>query len=193
MKQVVQNFRTGELKVEELPPPTLRPGGVLVKTAYSLISAGTERTIVETAQNSLIGKARSRPDLVRQVVDSVRREGLRSTYEKVKARLDQVKPLGYSASGSVVAVGEGVKDLQAGDSVACAGGGYASHAEVLFVPQNLCCKVPEGVSLETACYTTVGSIALHGVLQYKRGIHSALRPAAKRHSGAVESYPSRSS
>ena len=165
MKQVVQNFRTGELKVEELPPPALRPGGVLVRTAFSLISAGTERTIVETAKNSLLGKARSRPDLVRQVFDSVKREGLRSTYEKVKARLDQVKPLGYSASGTVVAVGAGVRQLRAGDRVACAGGGYASHAEVLFVPENLCCKLPAGTSLESASYTTVGSIALHGVRQ----------------------------
>ena len=151
--------------MEDLPPPALKQGGVLVRTAYSLISAGTERTIVETAQNSLLGKARSRPDLVRQVIDNVKREGLRSTYQKVKARLDQIKPLGYSASGSVVAVGDGVRGLRLGDPVACAGGGYASHAEVLFVPENLCCKVPEVVSLETACYTTVGSIALHGVRQ----------------------------
>ncbi|HEV8484731.1 MAG TPA: bi-domain-containing oxidoreductase [Blastocatellia bacterium] len=165
MKQVVQNFRTGELKVEDLPPPLLRPGGVLVDTAYSLISAGTERTIVETAQNSLIGKARGRPDLVRQMFDTLKREGLRSTYAKVKARLDQIKPLGYSASGIVVAVGEAVRGLQVGDRVACAGGGYASHAEVLFVPQNLCCKVPEGTPLESACYATVGSIALHGIRQ----------------------------
>jgi polar amino acid transport system substrate-binding protein len=165
MKQVVQNFRTGELKVADLPPPALRPGGVLVRTAYSLISAGTERTIVETAQNSLLGKARSRPDLVRQVFETFKREGLRSTYEKVKARLDQIKPLGYSASGSILAVGDGVRDLQLGDRVACAGGGYASHAEVLFVPQNLCCKVPDGASLETASYTTVGAIALHGLRQ----------------------------
>src|SRR6185436_13056950 len=165
MKQVVQNFRTGELKVEDLPPPLLKPGGVLVHTAYSLISAGTERTIVETAQNSLIGKARGRPDLVRQMFDTLKREGLRSTYEKVKARLDQIKALGYSASGIVISVGEAVRGLQVGDRVACAGGGYASHAEVLFVPQNLCCKVPERTPLESACYATVGSIALHGIRQ----------------------------
>src|ERR1044071_1007706 len=108
MKQVVQNFRTGELIVDELAPPALRAGGVLVRTAYSLISAGTERTSVETAQSSLIGKARSRPDLVRQVIDTFKREGLRSTYEKVKSRLNQMKPLGYSASGIVTAVGQGV-------------------------------------------------------------------------------------
>lgn len=165
MKQVVQNFRTGELKVEELPPPALRAGGVLVRTAWSLISPGTERTIVETAQSSLIGKARERPDLVRQVVDIFKREGLRSTYEKVKARLTKLAPLGYSASGVVSAVSSDVREFRVGDRVACAGGGYASHAEVLFIPKNLCCKVPEAVSLCAASYTTVGAIALQGVRQ----------------------------
>src|SRR4030095_5143858 len=134
MKQVVQNYRTGELKVEELPPPALRPGGVLVRVARSLISAGTERSIVETAQSSLIGKARSRPDLVRQVLDSFKREGLSSTYEKVKAKLSQSKALGYSASGVVTAVGREAAGFRVGDRVACAGGGYASHAEFIFVP-----------------------------------------------------------
>src|SRR6266404_5252309 len=165
MKQVVQNFRSGQLKVEELPPPALRPGGVLVRTAFSLISAGTERTIVETAQSSLIGKARNRPDLVRQVLDTVKREGLSSTYEKVKARLSQTKELGYSVAGTVVEVGNKASEFRTGDRVACAGAGYASHAEVIYVPKNLCCKLPEGVSLEAACYTTVGSIALQGVRQ----------------------------
>ena len=165
MKQVVQNYRTGQLKVEELAPPALRPGGVLVRTACSLISAGTERTIVETAQSSLIGKARGRPDLVRQVFDTFKREGLTSTYEKVKAKLSQSKALGYSASGVVTAVGRDVQEFRVGDRVACAGGGYASHAEVIFVPRNLCCKLPEGVSQESACYTTVGAIALQGIRQ----------------------------
>lgn len=165
MKQVVQNFRTGELKVEELPPPALRPGGVLVRTAYSLISAGTERMVVETAQSSLVGKARSRPDLVRQVFDTFKREGLRSTYEKVKSKLNQMKALGYSASGVVSAVGRDVKEFKVGDRIACAGAGYASHAELIFVPKNLCAKLPGGASLESACYTTVGSIALQGIRQ----------------------------
>ena len=165
MKQVVQNYRTGQLKVEELPPPALRPGGVLVRTVCSLISAGTERAIVETAQSSLIGKARSRPDLVRQVFDTFKREGLSSTYEKVKARLSQSKALGYSASGIVTAVGRDAQEFRVGDRVACAGGGYASHAEVIFVPRNLCCKLPDGVSEESACYTTVGAIALQGIRQ----------------------------
>jgi predicted dehydrogenase/threonine dehydrogenase-like Zn-dependent dehydrogenase len=165
MKQVVQNFRTGQLTVDELPPPALKRGGVLVRTAYSLISAGTERSTVETAKSSLIGKARSRPDLVRQVLGTLKREGLVSTYNKVKARLNQVKALGYSASGIVIEIGEGVTGLAPGDRVACAGAGYASHAEVIFVPRNLCATVPDGVPLESACYTTVGAIALHGVRQ----------------------------
>ena len=165
MKQVVQNYRTGELKVEELPPPALRPGGVLVRTAYSLISAGTERTTVETAQSSLVGKAKERPDLVRQVLDTFKREGLRSTYEKVVSKLNQMKPLGYSAAGVVVGVGRDVTEFQVGDRVACAGGGYASHAEVIFIPKNLCAKVPAGATLEAASYSTVGAIALQGVRQ----------------------------
>jgi len=165
MKQVVQNFRNGQLTVEQLPPPALRPGGVLVKTAYSLISAGTERTVVETAQSSLIEKARSRPDLVRQVIDTVRREGIGSAYEKVKSRLSQMKALGYSAAGVVTAVGREASEFSVGDRVACAGAGYASHAEVIFVPRNLCCKLPDATSLEAACYTTVGAIALQGVRQ----------------------------
>lgn len=165
MKQVVQNNRSGSLEVQDIPPPALRPGGVIVSTAFSLISAGTERTSVETARSSLLGKARSRPDLVKQVIDTFRREGLVSTYQKVKSKLDQVKALGYSASGIVLEVGEGVRDLAVGDSVACAGAGYASHAEMNFVPANLCARVPDGVSLLSACYTTVGAIALQGIRQ----------------------------
>lgn len=165
MKQVVQNFRTGELKVDEIPPPVLKAGGVLVRTACSLISAGTERTTVKTAQSSLIGKAIERPDLVRQGLDNLRREGIKATYQKVKSRLEQTRALGYSASGVVQAVGDRVDEFRAGDRVACAGVGYASHAEVIFVPKNLCVTLPDTVSLEAGCYTTVGAIALHGVHQ----------------------------
>ncbi len=165
MKQVVQNYRTGQLSVEELPPPALKPGGVLVRTVWSLISAGTERQTIETAQSSLIGKARSRPDLVKQVLSNLKREGIESTYEKVKTRLNQLKPLGYSAAGVVTQVGREAGEFRPGDRVACAGAGYASHAEVVYVPKNLCCKVPDAVPLESACYTTVGAIALQGVRQ----------------------------
>jgi polar amino acid transport system substrate-binding protein len=165
MKQVVQNFRTGELMVDELPPPALKPGGVLVRTAYSLISAGTERSTVKTAHSSIVGKMLDRPDLVRQGIQTLKREGLRATLAKVKSRLNQIKALGYSASGRVIAVGRGAEEFRIGDAVACAGVGYASHAEVIFVPRNLCARVPEGASLESACYATVGAIAMHGIRQ----------------------------
>jgi len=165
MKQVLQNFRSGELSVQDVALPVLRPGGVLVRTSFSLISAGTERSTVETARHSLVGKAISRPDLVNQVIDTLKREGLASAYQKVRSRLNQVKPLGYSTSGIVVAVAEGAEEFRVGDRVACAGAGFASHAETNFVPVNLCGRVPEHVSLEAACYTTVGAIALHGIRQ----------------------------
>jgi polar amino acid transport system substrate-binding protein len=143
----------------------LKAGGVLVRTAFSLISAGTERSTVETARNSLVGKAISRPDLVRQVLETVKREGLGPTYRKVRSQLNQVKALGYSTSGIVVGVGKGAEEFRAGDRIACAGAGFASHAETNFVPANLCARVPGAVSLEAACYTTVGAIALHGLRQ----------------------------
>jgi predicted dehydrogenase/threonine dehydrogenase-like Zn-dependent dehydrogenase len=165
MKQVIQNFKSGELSVGDVPPPALKPGGVLVRTARSLISAGTERGTVSVGQSSLVGKARKRPDLVRQVIDNVRREGVAATVAKVRTRLESLKPLGYSASGIVVAVGDGVTDLRVGDRVACAGANYASHAEVVFVPRNLCTPIPPGATLDDAAYTTLGAIAMQGVRQ----------------------------
>jgi predicted dehydrogenase/threonine dehydrogenase-like Zn-dependent dehydrogenase len=165
MKQVIQNFKTGELYLGDVPPPALKHGGVLVRTVRSLISAGTERGTVSVGQSSLVGKARQRPDLVRQVVDNVRREGLAATVTKVRTRLESLKPLGYSAAGTVAAVGEGVSDLRVGDRVACAGANYASHAEVIFVPRNLCTLIPTGVTFDAAAYTTLGAIAMQGVRQ----------------------------
>jgi predicted dehydrogenase/threonine dehydrogenase-like Zn-dependent dehydrogenase len=163
MLQVTQYQKTGEMFVEELPEPTLREGGVLVRNLYSLVSAGTERSSVETAQASLIGKAKKRPDLVKQVLDNAKREGLQATYEKVKTRLDNYAQLGYSSAGIVIE--SSVPDLKPGDRVACAGAGYASHAEVVFVPKNLAAKIPENVDFENAAFTTLGSIALQGVRQ----------------------------
>lgn len=165
MKQVIQNFKTGELAVGEVPAPALKPGGVLVRTVRSLISAGTERGTVSVGQSSLVGKARQRPDLVRQVIDNVRREGVGATVTKVMTRLESLKPLGYSAAGVVAAVGEGVTDLRVGDRIACAGANYASHAEVIFVPRNLCTPIPDGASFDDAAYTTLGAIAMQGVRQ----------------------------
>jgi predicted dehydrogenase/threonine dehydrogenase-like Zn-dependent dehydrogenase len=164
MKQLSQNLRTGELSVSEVPEPQVSPGQVLVQTAFSLISAGTERSLVEIGKKSLLGKALSRPDRVRQVMLSVRQSGLQATLQKVRARLEGRSPLGYSSAGIVRAVGEGVTDLRAGDRVACAGSS-AAHAEVVCVPVNLCAAVPENVPLDQAAFTTLGAIALQGVRQ----------------------------
>lgn len=177
VKQVVQNYKTGELSVQEVPPPHLRPGGVLVRTAYSLISAGTERGMIDLARKNLLQKARERPDLVRKVVDKARTEGALVAYQKALRRLETPMPLGYSSAGTVIAVGEGVHSFEVGDRVACAGIGHACHAEVVFVPQNLCAKLPAmlappdspaaerrpSLTLDTAAYTTVGAVALEGV------------------------------
>jgi len=163
MKQVIQNFRSGVLKVDEVPETVVKAGGVLVRNVASLISAGTEKMIVDLAQKSLVGKARERPDLVRQVLDKVRRDGLASTLRTVKARLETPLALGYSCAGVVREVGRGAEGFRVGDRVACAGMNYASHAETVFVPKNLAVKIPEGVSFDEAAFVTLGAIALQGV------------------------------
>lgn len=163
MKQVLQAVRGGGTRVAEVPPPGLRPGGVLVRTRWSLLSAGTERLVIDLAEKSLVGKAVARPDLVRKTIEKVRREGVAATWRTVSGRLAGDVPLGYSAAGEVLAVAEGVDGLRVGDRVACAGAGFANHAEVLSVPRNLCARVPDGVDLRHACAATLGAIALHGV------------------------------
>jgi predicted dehydrogenase/threonine dehydrogenase-like Zn-dependent dehydrogenase len=163
MKQVVQEMRSGETRVIEVPVPSAGPGMALVRTAASVVSAGTERMLVEFAAQGWIGRARSRPDLVRQILDKVRREGLLSTLAAVQNRLDQPMPLGYSSSGVIEAVGDGLHGFRVGDRVACAGGGHAVHAQYAVVPQNLMAHVPEDVDLEQAALATLGAIALHGL------------------------------
>ncbi|MDH3593181.1 MAG: bi-domain-containing oxidoreductase, partial [Planctomycetota bacterium] len=165
MQQIQQNYRSGELDVVDVPIPALKPGGVLVANAFSLISTGTERNTVVTAKKSLVGKARSRPDLVRQVFKVAKREGLLETYRMVRNKLDTPIPLGYSCAGYVVGVADDVDGFRIGERVACAGTGYASHSEVVFAPRHLVAAVPEGVTLEAAAYTTLGAIALQGVRQ----------------------------
>lgn len=162
MKQLLKNLRDGETLIADVPVPTVRPGMVLVKTAASLVSVGTERMVVEFAEKSLVGKAQSRPDLVRQVMDKARREGVVSTIEAAFNRLDQPMALGYSSAGTVVAVGDGVEGFKPGDRVACAGGGYAVHAEYGLIPQNLLALLPETVDFESAAFSTLGAIALQG-------------------------------
>jgi predicted dehydrogenase len=164
MKQIIQSYRTGELWLADVPSPAVKSGGVVVQTAASLVSAGTERMIVELAKKSLLGKAQARPDLVRKVIDKIKTEGFGPTMTKVFAKLDTPIPLGYSAAGTVAEAG-GQSGLRAGDRVACAGAGYATHAEYNFVPKNLCVRLPDAVTFEDASYATLGSIALQGVRQ----------------------------
>ena len=162
MKQVLQNMRDGKTTVTDVPIPTPQSGQALVQVAASLVSAGTERMLVEFGEKSLIGKARSRPDLVRQVLDKIRREGLVSTLEATFNRLDSPMSLGYSSAGTIIALGAGMEGFQVGQRVACAGGGYAVHAEYNLVPRNLMTPLPDSVDFESAAFTTLGAIALHG-------------------------------
>lgn len=163
MKQLLQHIRTGRTTTLDVPAPKAGQGEVLVHVAASLISAGTERMVVDFAQKNLLQKARSRPDLVRQTLDKAQRDGILTTLDAVRNRLDQPMALGYSCAGSVIEVGDGVSEFHPGDRVACAGGGYAVHAEVVSVPKNLVVKLPENVDHESAAFTTLGAIALQGV------------------------------
>ncbi|MFI6024726.1 bi-domain-containing oxidoreductase [Amycolatopsis magusensis] len=163
MKQVVQNYKSGELALLEVSAPAGKPGGVLVRTAYSLISTGTELMKVSEASLSLVGKAKARPDQVAKVVRSVSANGLAATYRKAMNKLDSYTPLGYSLCGVVEEVGAGIDDVAVGDLVACAGNEHALHAEVNWVPKNLYTRVPDGVDPRHAAFGTVGSIAMQGV------------------------------
>ncbi len=163
MKQVAQNYRSGDLAVLEVPVPAGKPGGVLVRSRYSLISTGTELMKVSEARLSLLGKARARPDQVRKLVDSVAAQGAAATYQKAMNRLDSYTPLGYSLCGEVIEVGAGAEQFSVGQVVAAAGNEFALHAEVNWVPTNLCVPVPTGVSPEHAAFATVGAIAMHGI------------------------------
>src|SRR5947209_7628177 len=163
MKQLLQNLKTGKGVVADVPSPVAQRGRVLVRAAASLVSAGTERAFVELGRKSLVGKAKERPDLVRKVVEKIRSEGLLGTLQTVREKLGESHALGYSAAGIVIEVGEGVTEFRTGDRVACAGTGYAAHAEVLSVPKNLCVRLPDAVDFEGGAFATVGAIALQGV------------------------------
>ncbi len=163
MKQAFQDLSSHVVRVEEVPPPRCLPGGILVKTAASLISCGTERAMVALGAKTLFGKALERPDLVARVHRHFRTAGLRDTVATVRARLQTAVALGYSAAGVVLEVGAEAGEFAIGDRVACAGAGYASHAEINWVPKNLCTKVPPGVDFDEASAAAVGSIALQAV------------------------------
>jgi predicted dehydrogenase/threonine dehydrogenase-like Zn-dependent dehydrogenase len=168
VKQVLQHARTGEISIAEVPAPQLLPGCVLVRVAASVVSAGTERASSEFASKNLVQKARSRPDLVREVIGKIQRDGILSAVQAVRSRLDQPQAPGYSSAGTIIATGVGVTDLQPGDRVACAGAGFAVHAEVACVPRLLVAKIPTGdaekeTPFEEAAFATLGAVALHGI------------------------------
>ncbi len=165
MKQLIQSFKTGELGLFDVPAPICEKNGALVQTTVSLVSAGTEKMLVDFAKKSMLAKAKDRPDLVKQVVDKMKKEGVKNTLEKVFTKLDTPIPLGYSLAGEVVQVGDELSGINIGDRVACGGAGYANHSEINYVPKNLMVKIPDGVDDIDASFVTVGAIALQGVRQ----------------------------
>ena len=165
MKQLIQSFKTGELGLFEVPAPVCGENGALVQTTVSLVSAGTEKMLVDFAKKSLIAKAKDRPDLVKQVIGKMKKEGVKNTLEKVFTKLDSPIPLGYSSAGRVIELGSNMSGLNIGDRVACGGAGYANHSEINYVPKNLMVKIPDGVDDIDASFVTVGAIALQGVRQ----------------------------
>lgn len=167
MKQVIQNFRSGVLRVEDVPPPVLREAGVLVLNRVSLISAGTEKSTVQIGQKSLVGKAMERPEMIRKVLAAIQKDGLQDTLKRVFDRLDSPAALGYSCAGQIIAVGREASEFSNGDRVACAGQNYASHAEVVYIPKQLCVKLPDAIDFGDAAFVTLGAIALQGVRQAK--------------------------
>jgi predicted dehydrogenase/threonine dehydrogenase-like Zn-dependent dehydrogenase len=163
MKAVLQNLKTGAISVDQIPAPIVRDGTVLVRNVCSLVSAGTERAVLDFSKASYLQKARQRPDLARKVLHRARNEGLWQTYQAVSNLIDQPIALGYSSAGIAVEVGRGISDVAAGDRVACAGLFVATHSEIVAVPRNLLAKIPDGVGFEDAAFVTLGAIAMQGV------------------------------
>jgi threonine dehydrogenase-like Zn-dependent dehydrogenase len=143
VKQILQNYKTGELLLTDVPAPVPSPGRIIVKNKFSLVSAGTERQMIDLARKSLLGKARARPDLVKKVIAVIKTEGIKEAYQASKSRLETPIPLGYSSAGKVIGVGQGVESINIGDRVACAGSNYASHAEIISMPTTLCVSIPD--------------------------------------------------
>ena len=165
MQQLTQKLGSGDMIIQDVPYPQLGKGMVIVKNHYSIISAGTEGSTVVAARKSLLGKAKERPQQVKQVIDTLKKQGPVQTYRAVMKKLDAYSPLGYSSAGEVIEVGEGVTEFEVGDKVACAGAGYANHAEIVSVPVNLCVKLDSDANLKDAAYNTLGAISMQGVRQ----------------------------
>lgn len=165
MQQLTQKLGSGDMIIQDVPYPQVGKGMVIVKNHYSIISAGTEGSTVVAARKSLIGKAKERPQQVKQVIDTLKKQGPIQTYRAVMKKLDAYSPLGYSCAGEVIEVGDGVTGFEVGDKVACAGAGYANHAEIVAVPINLCVKLEKETNLQDAAYNTLGAISMQGVRQ----------------------------
>ncbi len=159
MKQILQHLKSGNTSLEELPAPMVRPGNVLIRTSRSLVSLGTERSLVEFSRANLIDKARQQPDKVKEVLNKMKSDGLIPTLEAVFSKLEEPLPLGYCNVGRVIAVGDGVSEYAVGDRVASNG----PHAEIVSVPKNLTAAIPDGVTDEDASFTVIGAIALQGI------------------------------
>lgn len=165
MNSISQNYKSGKIKNINSPIPALKGRGVLVKTIFSVVSIGTEGMKVREGKMSLLEKAKARPDQVKKVFQSVQQIGMKATYEKAMNRLDSLTPLGYSLSGTIIEVGKGAEEFTVGQRVACAGAGYANHAEINFIPKNLVVAIPDNVKMEHAAFTTIGAIAMQGYRQ----------------------------
>lgn len=159
MKQILQSLKTGSTEITEIPCPSVKHGQLLIRTSTTLVSAGTERMLVDFGKAGLIKKARQQPDKVRMVLDKIKTDGLMPTLEAVLNKLDQPLPMGYCNVGVVVEIGAGVSGFQIGDRVASNG----KHAEVVSMPLNLCAKVPDAVTDDEAAFTVIGAIALQGI------------------------------
>ncbi|MEM3627523.1 MAG: bi-domain-containing oxidoreductase [Candidatus Bathyarchaeia archaeon] len=161
MKQVL--IKRGQITVEDVPAPLVEPGHVLVEVAFSLISSGTELSAVEASGRSLIKRALEQPGKIKLLVNHFNQHGIKRTLGRVKERLEEARPVGYSCSGVAIQVGYGVEGIFPGDLVACAGAGIANHAEIVLVPRNLVARVPDGCNLRAAASVALGAIAMQGV------------------------------
>jgi predicted dehydrogenase/threonine dehydrogenase-like Zn-dependent dehydrogenase len=167
LKQVNLSFKKGTINVEDVPPPQLRDGGILIQTAYSLISIGTEKSTVDLAKSNYLQMAKKRPELTKKVMELMKKNGIIPTMKAVLNQLDMPEKLGYSCSGYVIKVGKNIESLNIGDKVACSGVGYASHSEINFIPKNLFVKIPDNVDIMDASYVAVGAIAIQAIRNAK--------------------------
>ena len=170
MKELVKNNNTGKLSIEEVPPPQLKKGNILVKNECSAVSVGTELSSIEIARKNLIQKAQSRPDDLKKVINLAKKEGWYNSYKRAMERLENPSIMGYSTAGTVIEVSDTVEKFKVGDRVACGGNKYAGHSEIVSVPSNLCVKIPKEVNFDSAAFTTIGSIAIQAVRQLEANL-----------------------